>query len=429
MRKINSFFSLRIFAFLALVLLSSCGRQNTPANKSTAAIPLPSPPCVVNCEPGAPGGRLVIATFGDPKTFNPITANESSSEQIYRLLFWKLINMDLPTSEPKPGLAESWSVAPDQRTWTFKLRQNLFWSDGQPLTADDVVFTFNRAIYDPAVPNSVADQCSIDKTNFTVSKIDALTVQIVTPAIYAPLLESLDGVYIIPQHVLQKAVDQKRFASAFGVDSQPADVVGSGPFRLKAFKQGEYTLLERNPYFLESDKAGQRLPYLDTVIFPVVPNQHAVSLQFLAGKSDINEHVMPDEFLHYQEDAKKGKFQLLDLGIGPEKLFFWPNQNPNTNPKTGKPYVDPKKLKLFRDVKFRQALAYSVDRASIVKAVYDGRAEPNYGYITSANPKWRNPNVKTYPYDLDKARALLAEIGIKDRDAEGHLKDADWQHH
>ncbi len=365
-----------------------------------------------------------MAEFADPKTFNPITANETSSTDIIRFLFAGLVNLDPPTQQPLPGLAESWSVAPDQKTWTFKLRHGLLWSDGQPLTADDVTFTWD-VIYNPDIINMTVDQFRIGGKNFQVTKVDDYTVKVVTPEIYAPFVEAFGSVPIIPKHKLEKAVAEKRFGSAFGVDAKPEEIVGCGPFRLKEFKTSQFTLMERNPYFCEVDKKGQRLPYLDNVIYTVVPNQNAISLRFLRGECDVNERVLPDEYDHYKEESSKGRFQVFDMGVGLEVNFFWFNQNTDTNSKTGTPLVDAKKLKWFRNQKFRQAVSYSIDRQSIANALYAGRAKPNYGFITAANTKWQNTNVMAYPYDLDKAHALLAEIGIKDRDADGYLKDAD----
>ncbi len=106
---------------LAVVGLSGCGKKSeTPPEKSTASYPLPDPPLVASCEPGVRGGRFVVATYRDPKTFNPITLEESSSDVIIRHLFWSLCRFDQVNQEPTPGLAESWSVAPDKKTWTFK---------------------------------------------------------------------------------------------------------------------------------------------------------------------------------------------------------------------------------------------------------------------------------------------------------------------
>lgn len=407
-------------------ILAGCGKSGQPAAPQTAAgIPLPEHPLIAPCEPGIPGGRLVIATFIDPKTLNPITADDLGSRDIYRLLFNCLVNFDWPSQQATPGLAESWSVGPDQKTWTFKLRKGLLWSDGQPLTADDVVFTYNDLVYNPDFVNVTSDMVRVEGKNFQVNKVDDYTVQIVTPEIFAPLLEAVYNVYILPRHKLAQAVKDKSFTAAYNAETKPEDIVGSGPFRIKQYKSGEYTLVERNPYFWEVDKQGQRLPYLDTIIYTIMPDTKAITLRFLHGESDVNEIVYPDEFDHYKAESANGRFNLLDFGVGPERYFFWFNQNTNSNPKTGKPYLDAKKLKWFCNQTFRQAISYAVDRKSIVKAIYSGRGEPNYGNETAANPKWQNTNVMRYPYDVDKARAILAEIGIKDHDADGYLKDSD----
>ncbi|HXE43074.1 MAG TPA: ABC transporter substrate-binding protein, partial [Candidatus Baltobacteraceae bacterium] len=145
-------------AVLAAIVFcfSGCGKK-TEIKISTANYPLPDPPLVAECEPGFLGGRLVVASYGDPKTFNPITSNEGSSELIFRHLFAGLLGMDAATQELTPGLADWWTNAPDGKTWTFHLRKNLFWSDGQPLNADDVVFTWNDIIYNPAIPSPTRD--------------------------------------------------------------------------------------------------------------------------------------------------------------------------------------------------------------------------------------------------------------------------------
>jgi peptide/nickel transport system substrate-binding protein len=424
MRNFSAWRSVAVGSMVA-AMLCGCGGKNESPSSPTANIPLPDPPLIAPCEPGIRGGRLVVAAVGDPKTFNPITANESSSQDIFRFLFNPLVNFDQPSQQAIPGLAESWSVAADQKTWTFKLRKGLLWSDGQPLTADDVVFTFNDVVYNTNIVNVTADGVRENGKNFVVSKVDDSTVQIVTPDVYAPMMDAIYNVYILPRHKLAQSVANNGFTAAYGVDSNPQDVVGSGPFRLKQYKSGESTLLERNPYFWEVDKKGQRLPYFDNIIYTVVPDMKTISLRFLNGESDVNEVVLPDQYDHYKEESAKGRFQLLDLGVGPERGFLWFNENTNVNAKTGKPCVEPKKQKWFRNQKFRQAVSFAIDRESIVKAIYSGRGVPNYGFETAANAKWRNTNVMQYPFSLDKARALLAEIGIKDKDADGYLKDSD----
>ena len=410
----------------AIFCFSGCGKKSETAvsEKSAANYPLPDPPVVVDCTPGNPGGRFVVAELGDPKTFNPITENESSSLDILRFMFWSLLNYDVLNQKIEPGLAESWTNSPDGKTWTFKLRKNLRWSDGAPLTADDVVFTWD-VIYNPKIDNVTRDSFIIDGKKFKVTKIDDLTIQVVTPEIYAPFLESFGAsVPIIPKHILAKAVADGTFASAYGINSDPSQVVGCGPFRLKEYKSGNYTLLERNPYFLEVDKKGQRLPYFDDIVFTVVPNLNAMSLRFLSGESDVDDYVYPYEYDEFKAASANGKFDLLEPGIGLENSFFWFNENTGVNSKTGKPYVDPKKLAWFRNVKFRQACSYAIDREAIIKSVDSGRGIPAYGFVTPGNKKWYDPNIKTYPHDPAKARELLKEIGIEKRNGDDFLTDS-----
>ena len=461
------------------------------------------PPQVADCPPGVRGGRLVIATFGDPKTFNPITENESSSRDIIRLLFASLVDFDWATETVKPGIAHAWSVEPDQKTWTFKLRTGVKWSDGQPLTADDVVFTWNNVIYNPHIINVTRDLFTIDGKDFTVSKVDDFTVRVVTPDIYAPFVEYFGGVAILPKHKLAQSVKEKKFESAYGINTPPEQLVCSGPFKLKQYKAGEFTLLERNPMFHVRDKAGTQLPYLDNLIYSVVPDMSAMSLRFLAGGSDIHENVRPDEFVRFKAGADSGKFKLETLGVGPERAFFWFNLNTNSAAQlqfsvdapgaevvvekrklqklpdtkrvfmgalevslklgtgaeqkktltitpgaalpitvkfdgatltikdpgnartvTAKPLVDAKKMRWFSNLKFRQAMQHAIDRPSIIKSIYAGRAELAHGYVSTALKRWHNDAVPKYAFDPARARALLKEIGIEDRNGDGTLEDA-----
>jgi peptide/nickel transport system substrate-binding protein len=409
----------------AIFCFSGCGRKPATPEKPAASHPLPDPPVVVDCEPGNLGGRFVVGEVGDPKTFNYIMANESSSMDIGRFMFWGLLNFDVPTQEIKPGLAESWTNSADGKTWTFKLRKNLRWSDGEPLTADDVIFTWNDVIYNTNINIVARDPFIVDGKEFTVTKLDDLTIQVETPQVYAPFLAAFGaGVPIIPKHILATPVADGTFASAYGINSDPAQIVGSGPYRLKEYKAAQYTMLERNPYFIEVDKMGTRLPYFDDIVFTVVPDMNAMSLRFLSGESDVDDFIYPYEYDQFKTASANGKFQLLEPGTGLEMSFFWFNENMNVD-KNGKPYVDPKKLKWFRNTKFRQAVSYAIDRESIIKSIFSGRAIPAYGFETPGNKKWFDPNVRKYPHDLDKALALLKEIGIEKRNGDDFLTDAD----
>lgn len=410
-----------------ILCLSGCGKKSgtelvSPEN-STNNYPLPDPPYVAHCHPGVLGGRFIVSAYGDPKTFNPITANEQTSEEIYRHLFSSLLGFDIPSQEVEPGLADWWTNSPDGKTWTFRLRKNLRWSDGEPLTAEDVAFTWNDIIYNPKIENVTRDLFIIDGKEFTVTNLDDWTVQVVTPKIYAPFLINFGGVPILPRHILEKPVADGTFTSTYSVNWKPSEIVGSGPFVIQDYKPAQYVLLARNPYFFEVDSNGQRLPYFDDTIYTIVPDFNTVSLRFLSGESDADDKIFPYEYDEFKAAAGKGNFDLLDPGISADTAFLCFNENTNVD-KYGKPYVDPEKLSWFRNTKFRQAVSYAINREAIIESIYAGRAVPNYGFVTPANKKWYNPNVRQYPYDPAKALELLKEIGIEKRNGDSFLTDS-----
>jgi peptide/nickel transport system substrate-binding protein len=364
---------------------------------------------------------MVIALPAPPRTFNPLVAADASSDAVNRLLNGSLVNINWQTEEPGPGLAESWLVAPDEKTWTFHLRHGLHWSDGAPLNADDVVFTWNEVMYNPTLNHFTYELFRIKGKSFQVSKVDAYTIRVVTPEVFAPFLEFFGGVSILPRHVLAGPVKEKRFPGAYGVNTRPDKIVGAGPFRVKEFKSGN-TLLERNPEFWETDSKGQRLPYFDEVFFTAGGGPGTDTVLFLNGKSDACDIVAPDLLDQFKAAAANGRFKVLELGPAPERDFLWFNQNTGTNAQ-GQPVVNPVKLKWFRNKKFRQAVSCAIDRERIARDAYGGRAKAITGFIPNENTKWCNTNVPAYGYDLSRAQALLGEIGIKDRDGDGIAED------
>jgi peptide/nickel transport system substrate-binding protein len=385
---------------------------------------LPEPPRVATCEPGIPGGRLVLSVPGNPRTFNPVLDLDGASDAVVRLLFSPLVQVNLESQQAEPGLAESWSVAPDQKTWTFKLRKNLRWSDGQPLTADDVVFTWTEIMYNPKYNQITYDLFRSNGKNFEVTKVDDVTVRVVTPDVFAPFLEYFGSVAILPRHKLMNFVVNGQFTNAYSVTDKPEDIVGSGPFRLKSFESQKSVLLERNPEFWTVDKQGRRLPYFDEVQLMIATTPVAYQALFFKGITAAYENIRPEEAWEFQQAAAHGNFQIVDLGVGVQRDFFWFNENTGAD-KNGKPFVDPVKSKWFRDKRFRQAISCAINRDRIVRDVYNGRAQAVYGFLSADNKKWNNPSIPQYSYDLEKARALFAELGMTNRSADGALQDAE----
>jgi peptide/nickel transport system substrate-binding protein len=412
--------------FIALVLTgllliaSGCGKP--PAPPQPVGHPLPSP-AVAQCEPGRRGGRLTLVIAGAPRTFNPLFAADGASDEAVRMIFGSLINLDLTTLDAQPALAESWSVAADSKTWTFKLRAGLRWSDGQPLTADDVVFTWNEVMYNPDMNRNTYDLFRIGGKNFSVSKVDDLTVRVVTPEVFAPFVEYFGGVAILPRHIMGLAVQTRNFLSVYPAGARPQQIVGCGPFRVKQNQPGRLVLLERNPEFWMVDKQGQRLPYFDEVML-TVGEAGQTETMFLNGKCDVLERTRPDQYAQFKSAAASVKFRLLELGVGTERDFLWFNLNPGTN-SAGQPLVNPAKLKWFQNEKFRQGVACALDRERMVHEIYGGRAEPMYGFISKENQKWNDPNIPRYAYDPPRARVLLAGAGLQDRNGDGVLEDTE----
>jgi peptide/nickel transport system substrate-binding protein len=417
----KSFLHIRAWPVAACLCLAGC-QPTAPTSSPPPDAAAPLAPAVADCEPGRPGGRLTVAVAGPPRTFNPVFAQDPVSDQIVRLLFSALVQMDLIAQTPRPALAQSWSVTPDGQTWTFTLREGLRWSDGHPLTADDVVFTWNEVMYRREINPTGYELFRVNGKPFEVRRLDERTVRVTTPGVFAPFLEFFGSVPILPKHVLATPVQTGRFLGTYPVTARSNQIVCSGPFRLRESQPDRFVLLERNPHFWTVDSRGQRLPYLDEVLLLVAPPGALAGL-FLEGKSDVFERSRPEDFERLRA-AGTNAFQLIELGIGTEREFLCFNQNTNRNA-SGRPLVTPHKVQWFRNRLFRQAIACAVNRERMAREVYGGRAEPLHGLVSTENPRWNNPNIPRFDYDPARARALLAQAGFQDRNADGRLEDAD----
>ncbi len=375
---------------------------------------------------GEYGGTLVLAAEGNPKSFNPHLANETSTTEITSgPLFTSLVGYNYRTLESEPALAKSWEISPDNLSYTFHLRRGVRWSDGAPFNADDVVFNY-QVVTDPKILTSTKDLFrQSDGTFPKLTKIDDYTVRFDLSEVNVLFVDSVGSLYILPRHKLEKAYRAGKFMQSYLLDVDPADIVTTGPYRLKSFANEQRVVLERNPYYWKVDKEGKRLPYIDRVIFVVVPDFDTSFLKFRNREVHMRKSVRPEEVDLLMREQERGNFTLYDLGpaLSVNNLVF--NQHTGVSTKTGKPYLDPIKQKWFRNIKFRQAVSYAIDRESLVQTVFAGRATPIYQITSPGNKRWFNPNTKKYPYDPEKAKALLAEEGFLDRDGDGILEDSE----
>src|SRR5690349_7961550 len=230
-------------------------------------------------EPGRPGGRIVTAQRAEPKTLNPVVNLDQPSRDVSRRINADLIHINRYTQKTEPALAKSWTVSPDGKSYTLRLRRGVLFSDGQPFNADDVVFTF-RVYLDESVHSPQRDLLIIAGKPITITKIDNYTVRFTLPQPYAAAERIFDSLAILPQHLLGAAYEEGKIAQAWGLNTPPDKIAGLGPFRLKQYVPGERIILERNPYYWKIESKGQKLPYLDELEFLFVPSEDAQVIRF-----------------------------------------------------------------------------------------------------------------------------------------------------
>ena len=380
---------------------------------------------------GRSGGSLNVATISEPLTFNLALANDASSTGILGYLFDGLTETSWLTDEVEPSLAESWEHSEDGLTWTFHLRRDVTWHDGQPFTAHDVDFTFNRLIYNDDIAASsrasfefrVFDEESGTwrEAPMTVTALDDYTVQCVLPAPFATFLRSM-GTAIYPKHVLEQHVDDGTFAEVWDIDTDPAEIIGTGPFTIASYVPGEEIVLRRNASYWLKDAAGNSLPYLETIEYTIVENLESELARFLAGEADIHG-VLGEEFADLEPLQADGNFTIHRRGPAFGTTFLGFNMNPGTNPDTGEPYLAPEKLKWFQNVSFRQAVAHSIDKDAIINDVLHGLGYPQWSSVSPAAGDFHNPDVRRYPFDVARANRMLDDLGWVDTDGDGIRED------
>lgn len=379
-------------------------------------------PPVAERAPRAPdtplsGGTLTVSMLQEPPSFNRVVAAAVPTDLFALLTAGKLVRVNRATQEVEPSLAETWEAASDNRTYTLRLRNGVTWSDGTPFTSADVVFSF-RAIYDKTVASQLAGSVSVNGAPLEIEAPDAQTVVITYPEPFGPGIRLLDNVFILPRHKLAAALEAGTFRQAWTTATPVADLVSIGPFQLARYEPGQRLVFDRNPRYWKKDAAGRQLPYLDRLVLEIVPEQNAELLRLQSGAVDMPlQAVRPEDVATLRALANRGRLQLIELGVGSDadSLIF--------NLRPAKWAADPRGAWMARK-EFRQAISHAVDREAFANTVYLGAAVPIWGPVTPGNTAWFSPDVPRYPFSPDKARALLAELGLENRDADEWLEDA-----
>lgn len=336
--------------------------------------------------PASSGGTLIDAMTGEPSGLIAMIAGESAASAIAGNLFNSLLkydkNLDL-TGE----LAQSWEVSADQRTITFHLKPHLKWADNQPLTSADVLFTWQKVTNEHTRTPYGSDFKLVNKAETP----DSLTFRVTYALPYAPALDTWAGLHILPKHALK---DQDINNTAFA-----RNPIGSHYYKLTEWKNGQYLKLSRNP------NASQGQAKIDHLLSRIIPDKAAQFLELSADNID-SMALNPIQYARIfpsRPELTKNIALYKELGNSYSYMGFNLKRKP------------------FDDVRVRQAINYAIDKQEIIDGVLLGLGEP-VASPYKPGTRWSNPKLKPYPYDPNKARALLREAGFADTDGDGILE-------
>lgn len=385
-----------------------------------ALVGLPEEP---KSEPGKYGGTMTTGNISDPKTFNLWVAGETSSTNVVGPLYEQMNQRNAYTLKFEPRLADLPVISSDGLTYTYKLKEGITWSDGKPITADDVVFTLDM-ILDPKTDTIIRESMlfpikqadgTVKQEPFKYRKVDDRTVEFKLPEPFAPA-ESVFSFPIAPKHKLEAAFKAGKINATWGINTNPAELVGSGPVLIKEYVPKQRVVFVRNPKYWLKSKGGddKPLPYLDQWSYLIVPDINTTTLKFRSKETDVLE-VLHADYPQIKKDEAEGNYEVIDRGPAWSFNYLSFNMNPTAK-------MDANLRELFSDVRFRRAVSHAVNRSRIVEDVFQGLAEPSYGPVSVSNKTFYNPDVPKYEYDLEKAKAALAEMGLKDGNGNGILE-------
>jgi len=401
---------------LALLLLIGCGDKTEV--KLSDASPAENAPA-----PGKPvtGDWLVIHSLSDPEQLNPLTSSDASSSEVNQYIFESLLTREPRTLEFKPYIAEARpEISNDKLSYTFKIRRDVRFQDGRPVTGEDVLFSL-KVIKCPLVNapflrvyfNSVVD----------AQLLDPYTIRFATKERYF-LNESVLGqeIKILPRHYydpddllknvsvrdLLKDPSQlnenvKKFADNFNKNYN-RNPMGSGPYKFHRWKTGQEIELTRDPNYWGKGKPGIDQAYIDRLKFRVVNNMDAALVRLKSGSLDYMEVLQPVQHVRGTNSERFNReFKKYEYYAPTYSYIGWNNNHP-----------------IFRDKRVRQAMTYLTDRKQIVKSVLFGLGEVVDSHIYFFRPEY-DKTLRSYPFDPQKALALLNEAGWKDTDGDGVL--------
>jgi peptide/nickel transport system substrate-binding protein len=353
-------------------------------------------------EAATPGGSFIDSNIADIQTVMPYLAEEGVSVSVASLIFDTLVGGDPRTGVIVPrGLADYWEIAPDGKTYTFHLNKNAKWHDGVDFTAADVQFSFDAmanpdtgSAYTGSFNDSVESWRAIDDDTFEVVAKEPL---------FTFLYDVVLSAYIVPKHIWENIPVAEWRNDPGAVGTEPSRVIGTGAFKFQEWRQGESITLVRN------DDYYGKVPYIDSYVLRIWPDQTAVVNALLNGELDVAE-LEPADIAGVEGTPG------IKVTHYPTRSFYYYEFN-----------LDDTVTKLWQDQRVRQALLYALDRDAIANDIWLGYAEVAQGTQPTISYAYAPDQITTkYDYDPEKAKALLAEAGWTDTDGDGII-DKDGQ--
>lgn len=323
------------------------------------------------------GGTAVFRIHGEVATMNPLYSVDNVAGLISAFTSSGLVRRDTQ-GKWVGALASDWTISDDGLTYTFNLRENAKWHDGEPITADDVMFAYNLIMDEKAAISSRVYQF-INGKPITYEKVNDYQVKMILPEKYAPVLTYV--VTPLPKHILEKVALEDLPTCEWG--EKP---ILAGPFKLEEYKAGEYLR------FVRHDGYWGGKPYLDEVIFRIIPDANSAAVALETGEIDFLD-AAPDVFKRMKESGKYGTFQASSGNV----QFLAMNN----------------KLFPFNDLKVRQAISCLINRKAIAEQVFLGLAQPAYGFMVPSDMFYNENAIVKHEYNVEKAKQLLAEAGYK----------------
>ncbi len=384
-----------------------------------------------NAELGTQGGTLYEASIEDPRGWNNHTAHETSTTQYTNLMHRGLLNLDHISGAVVVDFAKGYDISEDGLVLTFYLREGIMWSDGTPITADDVLFTYNDVILNEDVDCNARDgQILPDGTFPILEKVDDYTVTFTLSTIYRPILNSLTF-NLMPKHKLAQFVHKLNpdvpagtFNETWTLDTPLSELVGNGPYVVTGYEVNVSVTMERNPYYYGYDNAGTQLPYYDKFVSLIVSNQDVSMLKFRNGEIDVYALRPEDIPILLPEGPAKG--YTVDITDKATYGTTWIMINQDVGLPDG---TNEEKRELYRNVEFREALAHLLDKDTMVQNVLNGLGTAQWSPISVPSPFYggrdfyggpiTEADAVWFEYDPALAASKLDALGVVDADGDG----------